>query len=1183
LDLESTSQGFLPPRMTADQRDAIVSPATGLMFYCSNCGPRGELQIYNGSIWTNAIGGVAANGTAIGSDTGSDSGTGLNAAPTPNKAPEDVISVYSDTFTENIATNLNPSWGQQTQTSEIQIDGNNILKYENLNYQGLEYPQTDVSAMDYVHLDYFTDDATALEFFLISASPSVENAYSVPVITGNWQSVDIPLSVYNANLDRVFQFKTVGNGTVYLDNIYFWKAPAAAGTDTSLSALTVNGSTIAGFGPTSATYSVELPVGTSVVPTVAATPTDINASAVVTAATSIPGTTTVVVTAQDGTTTSIVSINWTLDPKPQTAAPTPSQDSADVISVYSDAYTSIASNLNPNWGQQTQTTEVQIDGNNTLEYENLNYQGLDFSTTDVSAMEYVHLDYFTNDATALDFYLISTGPKENAYPIPVVTGSWQSIDIPLSAYTVPELDKVFSFKTEGNGTVWFDNIYFWKASSAAGTDTSLSALTVDGNSIADFAALKTSYSVELPAGTTVVPTVAATTTDTNASAVVTAATSLPGTTTVVVTAQDGSTTSTVSIAWTLDPKPQTAAPTPNKAPEDVISVYSDAYTSIATDLNPGWGQATQTTEVQIDGNNTLEYENLNYQGLDFSTTDVSAMEYLHLDYKTDDASALEFFLISTGLKENAYSIDIVKGSWQSIDIPLSAYNFTVEELEKVFQFKTVGNGTVWFDNIYFWKAPAAAGTDTSLSALTVGGNSIAGFRPTSTNYSVELPAGTTVAPTVAATTTDTNASAVVTAATSIPGTTTIAITSQDGSATSTISIAWTLASTPPNNTSAPPTPNKAPADVISVYSDAYTSIATNLNPNWGQQTQTTEIQIDGNNTLEYANLNYQGLEYPQTDVSAMEYVHLDYKTDDASALDFYLISANPTLENAYSIPIVTGSWQSIDIPLSVYNANLDRAFNFKTVGNGTVWFDNIYFWKAPAAAGKDTSLSALTVDGSTIAGFGPTSATYSVELPAGTTVAPAVSATTTDTNASAVVTAATSIPGTTTIAITSQDGSTTSTVSIAWTLDPKPQTAAPTPSQDSADVISVYSDAYTSIASNLNPNWGQQTQTTEVQIDGNNTLEYANLNYQGLDFSTTDVSAMNYVHLDYYTTDANALEFYLISANPTVENPFAVSIVTGGWQSIDIPLSVYIANLDRVFQFKTVGDGTVWFDNIYFW
>ncbi len=337
-----------------------------------------------------------------------------------------------------------------------------------------------------------------------------------------------------------------------------------------------------------------------------------------------------------------------------------------------------------------------------------------------------------------------------------------------------------------------------------------------------------------------------------------------------------------------DPDPGTgltAAPTPNKAPADVISVYSDAYTSNATELDPFWGQSTDATEIQIEGNNTLKYENLNYQGLDYPQTDVSAMEFLHLDYKTDDATALDFFLISTGPLENAYTIPIVTGSWQSIDIPLTAY--TVPDLTKAFQFKTVGNGTVYLDNMYFWKAPSAAGTDTSLSALTVDGSSIADFGASKTSYSVELPAGTTVVPAVAATTTDTNASAVVTAATSLPGTTTIAITAQDGSTTSTVSIDFSVASTPPTGSSAAPTPNKAPADVISVYSDAYTSNATELDPFWGQQTDATEIQIDGNNTLKYAGLNYQGLQYPVTDVSAMEFLHLDYKTDDATALDFF--------------------------------------------------------------------------------------------------------------------------------------------------------------------------------------------------------------------------------------------------------------------------------------------------------
>ena len=59
LDLTSSSQGFLPPRMTEAQRNNITTPATGLMVYCTNCGTNGELQVYNGTDWTNVIGGAA--------------------------------------------------------------------------------------------------------------------------------------------------------------------------------------------------------------------------------------------------------------------------------------------------------------------------------------------------------------------------------------------------------------------------------------------------------------------------------------------------------------------------------------------------------------------------------------------------------------------------------------------------------------------------------------------------------------------------------------------------------------------------------------------------------------------------------------------------------------------------------------------------------------------------------------------------------------------------------------------------------------------------------------------------------------------------------------------------------------------------------------------------------------------
>ncbi len=60
LEVKSTDKGFLPPRMTQAQRDAIPSTATGLVVWCSNCGDNGELQVYNGTEWTNMVGDPAS-------------------------------------------------------------------------------------------------------------------------------------------------------------------------------------------------------------------------------------------------------------------------------------------------------------------------------------------------------------------------------------------------------------------------------------------------------------------------------------------------------------------------------------------------------------------------------------------------------------------------------------------------------------------------------------------------------------------------------------------------------------------------------------------------------------------------------------------------------------------------------------------------------------------------------------------------------------------------------------------------------------------------------------------------------------------------------------------------------------------------------------------------------------------
>ena len=56
LEVKSTTQGLLLPRMTADQRDNIADPAQGLVVYCTNCGKKGQINVFSGTEWTNMNG-----------------------------------------------------------------------------------------------------------------------------------------------------------------------------------------------------------------------------------------------------------------------------------------------------------------------------------------------------------------------------------------------------------------------------------------------------------------------------------------------------------------------------------------------------------------------------------------------------------------------------------------------------------------------------------------------------------------------------------------------------------------------------------------------------------------------------------------------------------------------------------------------------------------------------------------------------------------------------------------------------------------------------------------------------------------------------------------------------------------------------------------------------------------------
>jgi uncharacterized protein (TIGR02145 family) len=70
LDVTSTNKGFLPPRMTNAQRDAIATPAEGLMISCTDCTVKGLHQYINGAWQAMTSSNTGNYGTVVNPVTG---------------------------------------------------------------------------------------------------------------------------------------------------------------------------------------------------------------------------------------------------------------------------------------------------------------------------------------------------------------------------------------------------------------------------------------------------------------------------------------------------------------------------------------------------------------------------------------------------------------------------------------------------------------------------------------------------------------------------------------------------------------------------------------------------------------------------------------------------------------------------------------------------------------------------------------------------------------------------------------------------------------------------------------------------------------------------------------------------------------------------------------------------------
>jgi hypothetical protein len=126
LEVFSENKGFLPPRMTAQQRTAISSPAVGLMVYQTD-GTSG-LYYHGSSGWVyiinsnNNVLSVANGGTGVTSSTGTGNVV-LSSSPTISLA---TITSGSNQFPQSI--NISPTTHATSKRAAIWLDGWSILQ-----------------------------------------------------------------------------------------------------------------------------------------------------------------------------------------------------------------------------------------------------------------------------------------------------------------------------------------------------------------------------------------------------------------------------------------------------------------------------------------------------------------------------------------------------------------------------------------------------------------------------------------------------------------------------------------------------------------------------------------------------------------------------------------------------------------------------------------------------------------------------------------------------------------------------------------------------------------------------------------------------------------------------------------------------------------------------------------------
>ncbi len=377
---------------------------------------------------------------------------------------------------------------------------------------------------------------------------------------------------------------------------------------------------------------------------------------------------------------------------PTTAAPTPpARDAADVVSLFSNAYTDITvDTFYAGFSAGGGITDEQVAGDDVKRYTDLDFAGVETisASVDLSAMTNFHLDVWTATSVDLLSRVVDFGgdgfgggnDTQADETTTLAAGSWTSIDVTIAdlqaaglTATPTDFNQLILDVVGVTGTIFVDNIYFYNTGSGGGGDT---------------------------------PTTAA-------------------------------------------PTP------PARDAADVVSLFSNAYTDITVDtFYAGFSAGGGITDEQVAGDDVKRYTDLDFAGVETisASVDLSAMTNFHLDVWTATSVDLLSRVVDFGGDGFGGGNDtqadetttLAAGSWTSIDVTIAdlqaaGLTATPTDFNQLILDVVGVTGTIFVDNIYFYNAGSGGGI-TALSSLPAdfeGGEEFSAvFEPASVNGAI---------------------------------------------------------------------------------------------------------------------------------------------------------------------------------------------------------------------------------------------------------------------------------------------------------------------------------------------------------------------------------------------------------------------------------------------------------------